>query len=101
MNEFDAFYRCNLRLVYAMALARGLPPCAAEDLTQETFLRAWRHFGLLSGLEPLAQRAWLLRTLRNLASDAWRRRRPVVGELHEDEGPSEEPAERAALRLDV
>ncbi len=73
MDDFEVFYRRNLRLVYAMALARGVPQTEAEDVTQETFLRAWRHFGLLSEMQPLAQRAWLVQAMRNLATDFWRR----------------------------
>ena len=104
MNEFDAFYRSHLRLVYAMALARGLPFCTAEDLTQETFLRAWRHFGLLSGMEPPAQRAWLIRVLRNLESDGWRSGRLTAREApvwSNGEEHATEPPQDPALRLDV
>src|SRR5207249_6145325 len=75
MSGFDVFYGDNVRLVYAMALARGVGPTCAEDLAQETFLRAWRHFELLCGMEPIARRAWLVRVLRNLAADDYRRRK--------------------------
>src|SRR5690348_13062885 len=101
MNEFDAFYRRNLRLVFAMARVWQREPCLAEDLTQETFLRAWRHFGLLATMEAPAQRAWLLQVLRNLVSDAWRRSRSAPPEMYEPSELPEEPAERTALRLDV
>jgi RNA polymerase sigma-70 factor (ECF subfamily) len=46
----------------------------AEDLVQETFLRAWRHRSLLASPRP-AVRAWLLRVSRNIAIDEWRTRR--------------------------
>ena len=51
---------------------------AAEDLAQETFVRAWR--SLPEGLSAERQRAWLRRTSRNLAVDELRRRarRPTV-----------------------
>jgi RNA polymerase sigma-70 factor (ECF subfamily) len=101
MDSFERFYRDNLRLVYAMALARGAQPCEAEDLAQETFLRAWRHSAPVAGMEPLAQRAWLIRTLRNLMVDAWRRGRPAAVEGPETPDPGSEFGERAALRLDV
>jgi RNA polymerase sigma-70 factor (ECF subfamily) len=101
MDDLEAFYRGNVRLVYAMALAQDPDPTQAEDLTQETFLRAWRHFERLSGMDPPAQRAWLVRTLRHLAIDAWRRARAFPQEALEPSGPSMPPADRVALRLDV
>ncbi|HZT40746.1 MAG TPA: RNA polymerase sigma factor [Chthonomonadaceae bacterium] len=101
MNAFDDFYRGHIRLVYAMALARGAGPSLAEDLAQETFLRAWRHFGLLAGMDPPAQRAWLIRVVRNLAHDAWRREPMTVDTEGEPDRPALESGERAALRLDV
>jgi RNA polymerase sigma-70 factor (ECF subfamily) len=100
MDEFESFYRQNLRLVYATALAHGADAARAEDWAQETFLRAWRHFSRIAALESPAQRAWLLRTLRNLAVDDWRRER-LAAEVTEGPAFSTEPAERAALRLDV
>jgi RNA polymerase sigma-70 factor (ECF subfamily) len=101
MDGFEHFYRDNLRLVYAMALARGAGACEAEDLAQETFLRAWRHLDRLVEMEPPAQRAWLIRTLRNLLVDTWRRERSALMERAETPILWREPAEQAALRLDV
>jgi putative glutamine amidotransferase len=46
---------------------------AAEDLTQEAFLRLWRQAP--SGLSAEQGTAWLYRTARNLAVDELRRRR--------------------------
>jgi len=45
----------------------------AEDLVQETLLRAWRYPEALDP-ERGAVRSWLFTTARNLAIDAWRRR---------------------------
>src|SRR5262245_56155672 len=115
MDDLEAFYRRNVRLVYAMALAQDPNPTQAADLTQETFLRAWRHFERLSDMDPPAQRAWLIRTLRHLAIDQWRRERafPQAGEARfgreadsaggrspglEPAEPSLAPDDRAALR---
>ena len=54
----------------------------AQDLTQETYLRAWRYF------ESFARgtncRAWLFRILHNVWADHWRRARA------EFEGPGPE-----------
>lgn len=58
----------------------------AEDLVQETLLRAWRH---PDALDPArgSPRAWLFTTARHLAIDAWRRREARVGEVITDVPP--------------
>jgi len=58
----------------------------AEDLVQETLLRAWQH---PEALDPQrgSVRAWLFTTARNLAIDAWRRRNARVGEVITDAPP--------------
>src|SRR6478672_6093189 len=75
MDDFETFYRQNLRLVYAAVLARRADREFAEDVAQETFYRAWRHFRLLSKLEPAARRAWLVQTALRVMIDEWRRER--------------------------
>ena len=49
----------------------------AEDLVQETLLRAWRHVGHLDP-EPGRTRSYLLTIARNVVTNAWRaeQRRP-------------------------
>jgi RNA polymerase sigma-70 factor (ECF subfamily) len=58
----------------------------AEDLVQETLLRAWRHPESLDP-ERGSTRAWLFTTARRLAIDAWRRREARVGEVFTDALP--------------
>jgi DNA-directed RNA polymerase specialized sigma24 family protein len=101
MDDLEALYRGRVRLVYAMALAQDPDPTRAEDLTQETFLRAWRHTERLATMDPPAQRAWLIRTVRHLAIDAWRWERAFPHEALAPSCPSLPPADRVALRLDV
>ena len=101
MSEFETFYRENLRLVYGMALAKGGKAWEAEDLTQETFLRAWRHFDTLAGMDSAAQRGWLVRTLRHLAVDTWRKERARPSEAPEMSSPGPDVSERVALQMDV
>ena len=58
----------------------------AEDVVQETFIRAWRHLPKLSADErPI--RPWLFRVARNLLIDADRaaRARPIVAQALPDE----------------
>jgi RNA polymerase sigma-70 factor (ECF subfamily) len=47
---------------------------SAEDLTQETFLRAMKNTALLEEMEEKKCRAWLYKTLRNLFIDLARRK---------------------------
>ena len=67
---------------YAVGLTRD--PDRADDLVQETFIRAMSHLTLLSELQVPQQRAWLYRTLRNLFVDqarAYRRQEALVVHL--------------------
>jgi RNA polymerase sigma-70 factor (ECF subfamily) len=88
LNEFEQFYQSHVRVVYAAALAGTASTGAAEDAAQETLLQAWRHFDTLRPLDIPAQRAWLLRTLRNRSVDLWRR----------DKSDRQEPLHEAADR---
>ncbi|QKW13702.1 sigma-70 family RNA polymerase sigma factor [Verrucosispora sp. SN26_14.1] len=85
-------------------LRRLTPPgslCTAEDLLQETMLRAWRSLDQMPpGPEP--QRRWLFTVARRLAIDAYRRRqrRPVeVGIVEADLAHSVNAAETAIASL--
>ena len=49
-------------------------PGRAEDVVQETMLRAWRHPAVLESSPP-ALRAWLFTVARNIVIDQWRSRR--------------------------
>ena len=46
----------------------------AEDIAQETLLRAWRHLSVLDNSRGQV-RAWLFTVARNLVVDEWRSRR--------------------------
>jgi RNA polymerase sigma-70 factor, ECF subfamily len=46
----------------------------AEDVAQETLLRAWRHRSILDSPSP-AVRSWLFTVARNIVIDEWRSRR--------------------------
>ena len=49
----------------------------AEDVLQETMLRAWRHRTALE-TPPAAVRSWLFTVARNIVIDEWRSRRDRV-----------------------
>lgn len=71
-----ALYREHSPAVYRYLLTRGGNPEDAADLTQQTFIRAFKHLGSYEGRAPIA--AWLLRIARNAAIDAHRRRHPTL-----------------------
>ncbi len=64
-NHLEGLYRFALRLTGDRN--------SADDLTQEAFLRAWRHRKRLRA--PRAMRIWLFRIARNLWMDQLRRAR--------------------------
>lgn len=65
--DFEALYSRHQREVWALVYARWLNADLALDITQEAFLRYWRHQE--SGEVIQNPRAWLLRVARNLAED--------------------------------
>jgi RNA polymerase sigma-70 factor (ECF subfamily) len=62
--------------VYRFALRLSADAHTAEDLTQETFLRAWRHCQRLRDERVVG--VWLFRITANLWRDQMRRRRSPV-----------------------
>jgi RNA polymerase sigma-70 factor (ECF subfamily) len=99
-RDFTELYRTHLRDVYSYAYYRIGNHHDAEDLTEQTFLQAYRHFARAlreSNGRPL--RPWLIRIAHNLAANYYRdrSRRPqtnledagVLSSLH----PTEEVVE--------
>jgi RNA polymerase sigma-70 factor (ECF subfamily) len=85
--------------VYRFALRLSNDHDTAEDLAQETFLRAWRHRERLR--DKRAARVWLFRITANLWRDQLRRTRSPVGRaspLADDAGVADTSA-IPALRL--
>lgn len=68
-----AFVRRFQRRVYGLALTIVGDAGSAEDVSQETFLRAWRHAAAFDGRRGRVS-TWLLAIARNLAIDAVRLR---------------------------
>jgi RNA polymerase sigma-70 factor, ECF subfamily len=73
--EFSELYRAHLRDVYSYAYYRVGNHHDAEDLTEQTFLQAYRHFERAqreANGRPL--RPWLIRIAHNLAANLYRDR---------------------------
>jgi RNA polymerase sigma-70 factor (ECF subfamily) len=80
-------------LRYALHLTGG-DRQRAEDLVQETIVRAWRH---PEALADRPARPWLFAVARNLAVDAYRARQsrpPEVGQAVLDTRPADDDADR-------
>jgi len=80
-RDFAELYRAHLRDVYSYAYYRIGNHHDAEDLTEQTFLQAYRHFERAqreSNGRPL--RPWLIRIAHNLAANYYRdrSRRPIT-----------------------
>jgi RNA polymerase sigma-70 factor, ECF subfamily len=74
-REFSDLYRAHLRDVYSYSYYRVGNHHDAEDLTEQTFLQAYRHFERAvaeSNGRPL--RPWLIRIAHNLAANLYRDR---------------------------
>jgi RNA polymerase sigma-70 factor (ECF subfamily) len=74
----NELYACHARALHGYLERYCRDSSSAEDIVQETFIRAWRHLPQLCADErPI--RPWLFHVARNLATDAERaaRVRPV------------------------
>lgn len=72
-SSFEVFYREEYVSVLALVLGLSGSRWAAEDLTQEAFLRAHRDWGRVSGME--SPKGWVRRVAVNLARSRVRRLR--------------------------
>lgn len=95
LHEPEAFQRLytgtHLQLFRYVYSLLGGPAQEAEDLTAETYIRAWRNRRSFSGDEQMAA-AWLFRIARNLVVDAYRRDRVRGLSTQLDEDLPDQPA---------
>ena len=68
---FEALIRQHQRMIYSLTYRMTGSPADAEDLTQETFLRAWRQIGSYRGAARFS--TWLYRIAINACLN-WRER---------------------------
>jgi RNA polymerase sigma-70 factor, ECF subfamily len=86
--DFSELYKAHLRDVYSYAYYRVGNHHDAEDLTEQTFLQAYRHFERAqreSKGRPL--RPWLIRIAHNLAANYYRDRSRRPQTNIDDAGP--------------
>ena len=73
--RFSELYRSHLRDVYSYSYYRVGNHHDAEDLTEQTFLQAYRHFErALAESDGRPLRPWLIRIAHNLAANLYRDR---------------------------
>lgn len=72
---FAVYVLPQVEVLYRVARSLTGQPADAEDLVQDTLLRAFRAIEGFDGRHP---RAWLLTILRNTEHNRHRRRRPVL-----------------------
>jgi RNA polymerase sigma-70 factor (ECF subfamily) len=78
-QQLDQVYRSEWAKVQAVTILRTRDVDLAEDIAQETFLRAmsaWRREGL-----PPNPGGWLMTTARNIELDGHRRRQALTRKL--------------------
>lgn len=95
-EHHDEIYRYLWRLLASAGLRDGA--VSADDLTQETFMRAYRAFGRLP--KGSNARAWLYKIATNCAYSALSRQRPTAA-LNDNMADSGDPPERQAIRADL
>jgi RNA polymerase sigma-70 factor, ECF subfamily len=86
--------------IYRYVLGLVKSPAEAEDLTQDTFLRAYRHGDSLR--DPEAVRGWLYRIATHLCLDRLRQRKPLISlDSEEDEDRVEPPVSNSPSPLEI
>src|ERR671932_1469688 len=85
--QFTELYRAHLRDVYSYAYYRVGNHHDAEDLTEQTFLQAYRHFErAMTESDGRPLRPWLIRIAHNLAANLYRDRSRKPQTALEDAG---------------
>ena len=90
-RAFERYVVPELELLYAMAMRLTGDPHVAEDLVQDTVVRAYRAILRFDGRHP---RAWLLTILRNTNINRARKRTPTL--LHDPDAAFAQLAGRGA-----
>lgn len=101
-EAFAALYDRTHLLIYRYAYGlTGGPPQEVEDITAETFLKAWKARSTFEGTEE-AVIGWLVQIARRLVIDRYRRQQTRPPETGVDDlimiAPDASPEEETAIR---
>ena len=94
LDAYDRYADAIYRHCYFRVFSRA----RAEELMQETFLRAWQY--LASGENVHTMRAFLYRVANNLIIDESRKRKEMSLDAMQEEGSLKEPTEDGAEALE-
>jgi RNA polymerase sigma-70 factor (ECF subfamily) len=100
-RDFDRFARPHAAAALQLARTLVRNEADAQDVLQDSFLRAFRYFRTFSGESP---RAWLLSIVRNVGYTLWRKRSrepwledPAEPGANEDQEIDDAPSPEARL----
>jgi RNA polymerase sigma-70 factor, ECF subfamily len=100
--RFAEHYQASVDRIYQHIRARVGEPDLAEDLTAQTFLRAWQSIDRYRPVNGRPFIAWLFTIANNLVVDHFRRRRrELVGVKGDPRDSGSNDPERCALVTDV
>jgi len=74
-EAFDSLVKQHLPMIFRYLFRLCGSSTTAEDLTQETFLRVWKHIERFDSKKPF--RPWILRIARNCAFDHLRKKKTL------------------------
>ncbi len=93
-NQFKDIALAHFNALYGFALSITADPRDAEDLVQETYLRAFRKFEQFEF--GTSCKAWMFRIMRNIAIDRVRKKDPLC-----DTGCDDTSGELACMRVET
>ena len=83
-TRYEALVRDHYHDIFRYACWLTRHKSLAEDLTQETFMRAWRAFDSLQSQD--SAKAWLFTILRRENARLYEKQRPELDDIEEHEG---------------
>jgi RNA polymerase sigma-70 factor (ECF subfamily) len=99
---FAGLYEAHVDRIYAHVRARLGDPDLAEDITAQTFLRAWQSIDRYQPIPGRPFLAWLFTIANNLVIDHYRRhRRELIGLTSEPRDGDRSDPEHLALVADL
>ena len=100
---FEELYRLNVGRVYALCLRMSGNPTIAEELVQESFVRAWQKLGSFRGSSAFS--TWLHRLTVNVVlghqRSTVRREAKVSGQIGDTVGDGLNPASHPGQTIDL